>query len=116
MHLIESDARKISFLQEVARLTKTAVTLHHKRIEKISEIKKADIILARAVTSLNQLLSYASYFVSHETICLFHKGKNWDMEIGDAKENWSFDYNIIPSVTDREGVIIQISNLERPAS
>ena len=115
IHLIESDAKKISFLQEVARTTKTAVTLHHQRIEKISEIKKADVILARACADLNQLLNYASYFVSHETTCLFHKGKNWAMEIEDAKENWSFKHQVFPSVTDREAAIIELSNVERLA-
>jgi 16S rRNA (guanine527-N7)-methyltransferase len=111
VHLIESDARKISFLQEVARQTGASVTLHHKRIEEVGLI--SDIILARGCSELNRLLNYASHFVSHGTKCLFHKGKNYFKELEDAQEQWSFDHAIIPSVSDTQGVILQISNLKR---
>jgi 16S rRNA (guanine527-N7)-methyltransferase len=111
VHLIESDTKKISFLQEVARVTQTKVHLHHQRIEQVSGLA-GDVIVARGCSDLNQLLSYASTFVSHGTICLFHKGKNYSNDISDAKKYWQFDHVIIPSVTDQQGVIIKISHME----
>ncbi len=110
MHLIESDAKKITFLREVARLTDTRVTFHNTRIESIKNLT-AKIILSRACSELKSLCKYAHLFVSHETTCLFHKGKNYSKEIEDASKIWSFAHTIFPSVTSDQGVILQLSNL-----
>ena len=114
IHLIESDAKKIVFLKEVSRLTNTSVMIHHSRIEDLS-IGTFDLIVSRALSDLNKLLQFSSHFVSHETFCLFHKGKNYSKEIEEAKKSWSFDHAIFPSVSDPHGVIIKLSNLKRPA-
>jgi 16S rRNA (guanine527-N7)-methyltransferase len=112
VHLIESDARKVVFLKEAARLTRTAVTIYHCRIEDrpIGEVK---IILARACAQLDALLPLASFYFSHGTDCLFHKGKNYSKEIEDAKEKWRFEHTIFPSVTDTQGIILKLSYIER---
>jgi len=112
VHLVESDGKKISFLQEVARLTGSDAIIHHSRVEGI-KIEKVGIIIARAVSDLDQLFAYVVPHVSHETICLFPKGKNYAKEIEDAKKEWSFDCEAIPSVTDNQGAILKISNLKR---
>lgn len=112
IHLIESDSRKISFLKEVARLTEADVSIHHDRVEKIS-IDNVSIVVSRACASLDKLFSYSINFVSHETICLFHKGKNYSKDIDEAKSNWDFDTVILPSVTDKEGVILKVTNLRK---
>lgn len=111
IHLIESDAKKIAFLKEVARVTDTKVFIHHMRIEK-HPVLKADLILSRACSSLDQLLEYSHPSVSHETICLFHKGKNYFQEVVDAKQKWIFDEKVISSVTDTQGVILKITHLK----
>ena len=41
------------------------------------------------------------------------KGKNHAKEIEDAKLHWAFDINIIPSITDREGVILKLTNIKK---
>jgi 16S rRNA (guanine527-N7)-methyltransferase len=110
MHLVESDGKKITFLKEVARLTKTPVCIHHTRIEN-KPIASANIITSRACASLEKLIGYASFYISHGTICLFHKGKNYITEIEDAKKTWHFDYTITPSVTDTSGVILTLRHI-----
>ncbi len=112
VHLIESDKKKIVFLQEIARITKTNLSIHSARIE-ACPIGKVSIVISRACAPLVQLLHLASPYVSHETICLFHKGKNYFKEIGDAKEEWSFDHAIFPSITDDKGAIIRLWNVNR---
>jgi 16S rRNA (guanine527-N7)-methyltransferase len=112
VHLVESDARKIIFLKEVARLTHTNVTIHHGRIEN-TVIEDVGIILSRACAPLDALLSLSSFYISHGTDCLFHKGKNYSNEIEDAKEHWSFTCNAFPSVTDTQGVILKLSDIGR---
>lgn len=112
IHLVESDSKKISFLKEVAMATSTNVSIHHSRIETY-KIPHVGVITARAVAELKELFSYAEPNVSRETICLFPKGKNYAKEITDAEKTWAFDVSPVPSVTDSEGMILRISNLER---
>jgi 16S rRNA (guanine527-N7)-methyltransferase len=110
--LIESDAKKISFLNEVARLTSTDTKIIHDRAENIF-MEDVGVIMARALSELRNLFETSSQNVSHETICLFPKGKNYAMEIEDAKKEWQFNYDIFPSVTDANAVILRVSNLQR---
>jgi 16S rRNA (guanine527-N7)-methyltransferase len=110
--LIESDAKKISFLKEASRITSTVVSLEHKRLEEV-KLSSPDFILARACSELSSLLEYASLFISHETTCLFHKGKNYSKEIEDANEEWQFDHTLLPSVTSDQGVIVQLSQVRK---
>lgn len=112
MHLVESDSKKIAFLKEVARITSSNAFIHHSRIE-VYKIPHTAVIMARAVADLNDLLSYAEPNVSRETICLFPKGKNYATEIADAEKLWQFDCNVIKSVTDNDGVILQLSHIQR---
>ena len=113
IHLIESDTKKITFLKEVARITNTEVAIHNTRIEMFHVNQKAGVILSRAVTSLDEILSLCESFVSHETKCLFHKGKNWSKEMEEAKKNFQFDEEIIPSLTEPEAVIVKLSHIVR---
>ena len=110
IHLIESDARKVAFLREVARVTDTKVTIHHERVEKVS-IEKVDVVLSRALASLDALVEMSSHHVSRGTFCLFHKGKNYTKEIEDAKSRWQFDYSVTPSITDQQGVLLRLSDI-----
>lgn len=112
IHLIESDQKKISFLKEAARITQADVKIHSGRVEN-TKIHEAGVVTARALAPLSQLLEYTFPHVSHETICLFPKGKNWDMEIKDAQTKWQFDYQTTPSITDPNAIILSISHLER---
>ena len=55
VHLVESDQRKSAFLQTVSRETRTPVSVHVDRIEKVS-LSTPDVITARALASLSELL------------------------------------------------------------
>jgi 16S rRNA (guanine527-N7)-methyltransferase len=112
MHLVESDTKKILFLREVARITDTTITLHHARIED-APTQNADIITSRACSPLATLLQLASHYVSHETICLFHKGKNYSKEIEDALVDWEFNIATTPSVTDTQSAILKLTSIRK---
>ena len=43
---------------------------------------------------------------------LLHKGRNAAVEIKDANEEWDFEVEGIPSVTDDEGVILCVTGLK----
>ncbi len=112
VHLIESDTKKILFLREVARITNTSVTIHHARMED-AVTDSADIIVSRACSPLASLLSLASHYVSHETICLFHKGKNYSKELEDALLHWNFSHETITSVTDTQSAILKLTAIQK---
>ena len=114
MHLLESDGKKITFLKEVARITNTSVNIHQGRIEEIA-IDGTELILSRACSSLANLFSYSSRYVSRETKCLFHKGKNYPQELLDSQSEWLFDYSVHPSVTDAQGGILEVTYLRKRA-
>lgn len=110
--MVESDQRKCAFLLEVKRLTNTEATICNERIED-HEDSSFDIITARACTALTGLLHYAEPFMGKDTICLFPKGKNYSIEIEEARRDWEFDVQHHPSLTEKDSLILQISNLKR---
>ncbi len=114
VHLIESDVRKATFLREVSRETKTAVTVHDTRVEDC-EIGHIDVFTARALAPLKDLLAYMDRLSTpdHPAYGLFMKGLQAQEEIDKAAKTWSFDVDIYPSMTDLSGKIIKISNLKK---
>lgn len=111
VHLIESDKRKSAFLQEVSRETGVAFHVHACRIENAS-VFSADVVTARALAPLPQLLGYASHFLHTNSFCLFPKGANYIKEL-DEVTGWTYDLQRIPSITHAESVILQFSHLRR---
>ncbi|WP_420548470.1 16S rRNA (guanine(527)-N(7))-methyltransferase RsmG [Curvivirga sp.] len=111
VHLIESDLRKCLFMREVIRVTGANVTVHNKRIEKITDIK-ADVISARALASLSKLLDYANSFLKKDTLCIFPKGKRFEEELTELKYVWYIKEHRVTSVTDDEGVVLVIRGIE----
>ncbi len=110
--LVESDMKKCIFMKEVIRLASANAQVINKRIEDC-DVQSVDMITSRALADLNTLLSMAFHFVSRETICLFPKGKNYAMELEQAKQEWSFDVVAHPSITDTSAVVLEITNLSR---
>lgn len=108
--LVESDGRKCEFLRHIARLTNTQVTVENSRIEH-TILAKADIVSARALSHLSELLGYASSLLKADGYCLFLKGSNVDAELTEAASIWHIDYTKIPSVSDSNGVILQVRNI-----
>ncbi|CAK7192504.1 Ribosomal RNA small subunit methyltransferase G [Commensalibacter sp. Nvir] len=109
--LIESDRRKTIFLSEVARETGSTVRIICGRIEN-TKIPKVDIVTARALAPLKQLIKFSQYFLNKDGYCLFLKGKNVDSEIEKAKTMYKFHYEKIPSLIDDNGVILKLSPME----
>ncbi len=107
MTLVESDSRKATFLREAARAMGLAVQVQSVRIEKLV-VPPADIITARALAPLTQLLEYASCLRKEGTVCLFPKGQDVEKELTEATKSWKIDYRLVPSITDAAARIIQI--------
>ncbi|MGE4077809.1 MAG: 16S rRNA (guanine(527)-N(7))-methyltransferase RsmG [Reyranella sp.] len=109
--LIESDARKAAFLGEASRRMDLPrpPTIRIGRIEAV-EPAKADVITARALAPLTQLLAWAARHRAATTICLFHKGKGWQAELTEAMKSWDIPFHPSNSQTDLDAVILRIGH------
>jgi 16S rRNA (guanine527-N7)-methyltransferase len=108
--LIEADARKGAFLGEAGRrmALKNQPKIVVSRLE-AAPPAGADVVTARALAPLSQLLSWAAPHKGDTAICLFHKGKGWQVEVAEAKKDWDFEAQPFSSVTDRDSVLLRIS-------
>ncbi len=109
--LVEADARKAAFLGEAIRQMALAKPprIVIGRIEEVSSAK-ADVVTARALAPLGQLLGLADRYRTDTAICLFHKGKGWQGELTEAMKDWDIDCQPLTSITDRDAVILRIGS------
>lgn len=110
--LIESDQRKAAFLREAARVTVAPVKVLAERIEQATP-EPAPIVTARALAALPKLLEWTAPLVAKGGKAVFLKGQQAEDELTEARRNWHMDVCIHPSVTSHDGVILEVSNLER---
>ena len=110
--LVESDLRKCTFLRTVIRDLGLNATVITARIEE-TEGLGADILTARALASLDKLLEFANQHLSPSGTAIFPKGDRYQAEIAQAKANWRFDLEEIPSKTNPTGAILKIGGISR---
>ena len=109
VHLIESDARKAVFLQNVSRETLTPVTVHNLRVEECV-IPHIDIITARALAPLKDLLGLMAKLAPGDSARgLFLKGARAGDEIAEARRHWEFRAEVYNGL----GKIVEISALSK---
>ncbi len=114
--LIESDQRKGAFLREAARQTGTAVDILSIRIEntaKEARLGRIDVVTARALAPLDKLLGLAEPFFGPDTVGLFLKGQAAEAEVEVARQQWSFDVSLVPSVTAADASVVVVRRLMR---
>ncbi|MBL4806591.1 MAG: 16S rRNA (guanine(527)-N(7))-methyltransferase RsmG [Rhodobacteraceae bacterium] len=110
--LIESDQRKCSFLMTVCHQLGLSVEILPIRIEKLHD-RRFDIISARALSSLTDLLKMADQLANKDAICLFPKGINFNSELTEARKSWHIEAKAIPSITDQNSIILCIESFSR---
>ncbi|WP_119679814.1 16S rRNA (guanine(527)-N(7))-methyltransferase RsmG [Indioceanicola profundi] len=112
VHLVESDQRKGAFLREVARATGAPVTVHTARIE-AAKVPSADVVSARALADLSDLLPMAVRILKPGGICLFPKGKTAADELTRAGDSWTMRVERFPSRTDPAATLLRLSDISR---
>lgn len=112
--LVESNARKCAFLTETARLTRAPVQVLNKRIETVMpDLDATDIVCARALAPLQQLLAWSEPLLKKGAIGVFPKGRDAAAELTEAQRGWRFDHDLIASRTDSDARIVLVTNLSR---
>ena len=112
--LIESNARKCAFLLETARLTEAQARVYNARIEDaIAARIGVEIVCARALAPLTQLLAWTEPLLKTGTVALFPKGRDVQSELTEAAQRWRFVYDLVPSRTDSDARIVRVTALSR---
>lgn len=115
VHLVESDQKKAAFLSEALRITGIAATLHATRLERLQPFA-ADIVTARAVAPLPELLELAAPFLGPHTRCLFLKGRGAGDELTLAAKHWKMETRLVPSLSDPGGMVVILDSIARQLS
>lgn len=113
IHLVESNRKKAAFLREAARITGAAAKVHATRIEDFAAefALQPDVVSARALAPLPDLLQLAYPLLKTGANGLFPKGRDVDAELTEAAKYWKFEHELIPSLTNPDGQIVVIRNL-----
>lgn len=110
--LIESDARKATFLRAVLRETDTQARVIAERIE-IAPPQAAAVLSARALAPLPKLLEYSQRHLRSDGLALLPKGITWKNELAAAEKSFSFHWDSITSETQDGAVILRIGAISR---
>ena len=115
VHLIESNAKKASFLREAIRETDAPATVHAGRIEELGPrlAPVADVVTARALAPLPELLALTEPFLTNGAQALLLKGQDVDAELTEAAKYWNIEADIVPSRTSAKGRILIVRGLSR---
>ena len=115
VHLIESNGKKAAFLREAVRLTGAAAIVHHARIEQVLPTidERVDVITARALAPLADLLALSDPLLKTGAQALFPKGQDVEAELTEAAKYWNIEATLVPSRTDPRGRIVSVQRAER---
>jgi 16S rRNA (guanine527-N7)-methyltransferase len=108
VHLVESNGRKCAFLREVARETGAPATVHSGRIEDVLDtLDGVEVLTARALAPLPQLLLWGKRLIDAGTLGLFLKGEESERESAMVTRQ-GYAIEAVPSRTHAAGRILRV--------
>ncbi len=117
VHLVESKAKKCAFLREAAEAAGVPAMVHCQRIEDFAVHfpERPDVVTARALKPLLELLNLAYPLLKTGAQGLFLKGQDVEAELTQASKCWTIQATLVPSRTDARGRIVVVKRLESHA-
>jgi 16S rRNA (guanine527-N7)-methyltransferase len=109
--LIESDARKATFLRQAALTLALNVKVVTARVGDVPRLA-VSVVTARALAPLDELLGMTTHHLSPTGRAYFPKGASFAQEIGAAEARWRFKLTIHKSHTDPNAAILEVSNID----
>lgn len=110
IHCVESKLGKAAFLREAARIMNVPATIHAARIEDVVAdwSGPVDVVTARALAPLSQLVAMSHDLLKTGAIGLFLKGQDVARELTEAAKYWKLDPVLTPSATDPQARIVTL--------
>jgi 16S rRNA (guanine527-N7)-methyltransferase len=114
VHLVESIGKKATFLREAVRAAGAPATVHAQRIEDFVDKapESLDVVTARALAPLPELLTMAYPLLKTGALGLFPKGQDVAVELTEAAKYWKIQSSLIQSRTDSKGQIVIVRGIE----
>lgn len=112
--MIESKRKKAAFLQTVSAELALPVQVFAQRIsEVVPRLEVPEVVTARALAPLGELLELTEPWLSTSARSLFHKGRDYQREVAETAQHWRYDLIEHPSAVASDGVILEIAKLRR---
>jgi 16S rRNA (guanine527-N7)-methyltransferase len=111
VYLVESLTKRCKFLAEVVAELKLPAEVVNARAEDVR--LTVDVVTARAVAPLPKLLGFAERYLSAGARGLFLKGQAAESELLEARMGWRLEADLIPSLSDPDGRIVDIRSAKR---
>jgi 16S rRNA (guanine527-N7)-methyltransferase len=117
VYLVESNTRKVAFLREAAGTLGAPASIQAMRIAEFVKRppERIEVVTARAVAPLSDLLAAAYPLLISGAVGLFPKGQAVAAELTEAAKCWKIQATLVPSRTDSSGRIVVVRGL-RPIS
>ena len=87
------------------------VTVRAAKAERLTG--KFDVITARAVGSLANLLGISQHLSTDKTMWVLPKGKSAQSELDEARQAWQGEFRLEPSATSGEAAILVAAGVRR---
>ena len=115
VHLVESTGKKAAFLREVVNHLQLPAVIHAVRIEDFGKNfqTRPDVVTARALAPLDELLKLAQPLLKTGATGLFPKGQDVEGELTKASKYWNIDAELVPSKTSPESRIVVVRGLKQ---
>lgn len=112
--LVESNYKRCAFLREAARATGADVQVVNQKIESAADQLPSapDIVSARAVAPLERLFAMTYPLLKTGGLGLFPKGQDVESELTAAAKYWRFRPSLTASITEADGRIVTVSDLQ----
>lgn len=110
--LVESDARKSTFLRTAIRELGLNATVKTARIMDVPALG-ADLITVRALAPLNDLIPMINLHLASGGTAILSKGRNHKQEIDSASKSWHISITEHPSLTDPDARLLEVKDIMR---
>lgn len=105
--LVESNRKKAGFLQAMIGEFSLPARVHAVRIDHAPRLPGTEIVTARALAPLSELIVLARPWLLEGATGLFHKGRDYRREIEESPDAASLDLVEHRSKVDPDGVILE---------
>jgi 16S rRNA (guanine527-N7)-methyltransferase len=112
VRLVESNTGKCAFLRSAIRRAGLPGHVHCERIEAFVKAWRdpVDVVSARALAPLTDLLAMALPLLERGAIAVFHKGQDVERELTRAATCWTFSYRLVPSRTQAGSALVIVDD------
>jgi 16S rRNA (guanine527-N7)-methyltransferase len=111
-HLVERDRRKAAFLREAARAAAASATVHAADAASLTPLN-ADVVTARALAPLPELLPLVARHLAPGGAALLPKGATAEAELTATPPLWTMRVERFPSRTDPAATILRLTEVAR---